>query len=302
MSRNVILAIGFALLVALLAAHVRKPSFVDDSSRSVSAAAGVESTQASELSPLPAAQAEPEGTPASPPPAEESIEQLEARIKLALQSTNTADRVHALDDLLPALVRRDALEAGRFVNTLDPGAIRDEALSRVARAWAAQDPEGALSWVSQFPISEQRTRMLNNCFFEIALTNPAQAVAAAQRFGLGENQPGALANLAQQWAANDLSGSLSWAESQPSGALRDQLLAGIAFVQSQSNPAAAARLVEEQIPAGPEQVEAAISVIHQWGQVDMASARSWVRSFPAGEIQDRAYAELEGIAQGITGQ
>ena len=143
-----------------------------------------------------------------------------------------ADCDHALSKLLPAVVRRDALDAGRFVKTLAPEAMREEALSHVALAWAAQDPEGALGWVSQLPISEQRTRMLNGCIFEIALTNPAQAVTAAQRFGLEKDQPGVLANLAQQWAANDLSGSLSWAQSQPSGALRDQLLARIAFVQS----------------------------------------------------------------------
>ncbi|HWF18209.1 MAG TPA: hypothetical protein VG754_03035 [Verrucomicrobiae bacterium] len=300
MSRKIILAMAFALGVVMWAAHRPQPPVGDDSPPSVSAAAGVESTQPPELRPIPTAQAE-TGASASPAPVEEGIEQQEAGIRLALQSTNMADRVHALGELLPALVRRDALEAARFADTLDP-AIRDEALSRVARAWAARDPEGALSWVSQFPISEQRTRMLNDCFFEIALADPAQAVAAAQRLGLGEDQPAVLANLAQQWAANDLSGSLSWAENQPSGALRDQLLARIAFVQSQSNPADAARLVVEQIPPGPEQVEAAISVVHQWGQADMASARSWVRSFPAGPIQDRAYAELEGIAQGTTQQ
>jgi hypothetical protein len=294
MSRKVILAMGFALGIGLLAAHLRETSFVDNSPRSVSAAAGVEPSQAPELSLLPTAPAE-EGPSASVPAVAESIEQLEAQIQQALQSTNMAGCDHALGDLLPALVHRDAPEAGRFVKTLASEAMRDEALSCVARAWAAQDPEGALSWVSQLPLSEQRTRMLNRCFFEIALTNPAQAVAAAQRFSPEEDLTYVLENLAQQWAANDLARSLSWAQSQPSGALRDRLLARIAFVQSQSNPADAARLVAEQIPAGPDQVEAAISVVHQWGQRDMASAMSWVRSFPAGPVQDRANAELAGI-------
>ena len=297
MSRKIILAMAFALLVVMWAAHLPRPAAGDDSPPAASAAAGAESIQQPQPSSLPTALAEPEGASASALPVEEDVEQEEADLKQALQSTNTADRVHALGELLPALVRRNAPEAGRFVNTLDPGTIRDEALSRVARAWAAQDPEGALSWVSQFPLAEERTRMLNCSLFEIALTSPIQAVAAAQRYGLGEDQPGVLVNLAQQWAANDLFGSLSWAESQPSGALRDQLLARIVFVQSQSDPAAAARLVMEQIPPGPEQVEAAISVVHQWGQGDMASARSWVQSFPTGPIQDRAYAELEGIAK-----
>lgn len=70
----------------------------------------------------------------------------------------------------------------------------------------------------------------------------------------------------------------------------------LAYVQSQNEPAAAANLVLEQIPPGPIQEEAAITVLHQWGGRDLASATAWADQFPPGTLRDRAEAELRGLA------
>ena len=57
----------------------------------------------------------------------------------------------------------------------------------------------------------------------------------------------------------------------------------------------AARLVVEQIPAGPKQTEAVISVVHQWALQDLAGALAWVNRFPGGILKERAAHELAGV-------
>ena len=116
----------------------------------------------------------------------------------------------------------------------------------------------------------------------------------AQRHGLEAASGGVVENLVQQWAGQDF--VAAWINEQPAGEQRDQMVARLAYVQSQTEPAAAADLVAGQIPTGPIQNEATISVLHQWATRDMASATVWVNRFPPGALRDRAEAELQGVA------
>jgi len=68
-------------------------------------------------------------------------------------------------------------------------------------------------------------------------------------------------------------------------------------VQSQTAPEAAANLIIDQMPPGPAQIEAAISVVHQWGLQNFSAASDWVNQFPSGPLADRAKQELSGIAE-----
>jgi hypothetical protein len=83
---------------------------------------------------------------------------------------------------------------------------------------------------------------------------------------------------------------------QPAGEQRDRLLARIAFVESQTNPDAAVRLVVDQMSAGTAQAEAAISVMHQWALRDPAAAMAWAESFPPGDLHDRAVNEVNNVS------
>jgi hypothetical protein len=69
-----------------------------------------------------------------------------------------------------------------------------------------------------------------------------------------------------------------------------------AYVMSQTDPASAANLVINQIPPGPSQNEAVMTVLNQWANQDLNAAATWVKGFPVGPLQERAVNELEGIA------
>lgn len=102
---------------------------------------------------------------------------------------------------------------------------------------------------------------------------------------------GALANLAHQWAATDLRGARAWIGAQPPGEMKAQLAARIGYLWSRTEPENAANYVLDEIPPGENQVEAVISVLHQWAESDRRGAMAWAQAFPQGELRERAMRE-----------
>lgn len=76
---------------------------------------------------------------------------------------------------------------------------------------------------------------------------------------------------------------------------KNHLFGRIAFVQSQTNPEEAAQLVVDQMSPGPTQIEAAISVMHQWALRDANAAMAWAEAFPPGDLLDRAINEVKNV-------
>lgn len=163
------------------------------------------------------------------------------------------------------------------------------------REWVARDPHAAVEWAVQQPAAEKRDEILEAACYEIANGDPAEAVALAEKHAL--TNYAILANLTAQWAQQDLRAAHAWVLAKPAGYERNELAARVGFVWSASEPSAAAEFVVREIPPGPAQTEAAISVLHQWGLRNFNDAAAWVELFPAGEIRERALSELAGIRE-----
>jgi hypothetical protein len=230
-----------------------------------------------------------------PTPRELALKYL-ALIQPLLDSTNQADHDLIYTNLLRGLIVEDPAMAGGLAASLAPGDVRQEFVRRVAQGWAAVDPAGATAWAAGLTDVEERSSTLSDVAFQIAQADPAAAVALAEKLDFGSRN-GTLENLAQQWAGRDFAATLDWAIQQPAGEQRDQIMSRIAFVQAHSEPAAAVNLIVTQIPPGPAQDEAAMSVLQQWGMQDYQAASDWAGQFPAGPLRNRALAELSGIAQ-----
>jgi len=150
----------------------------------------------------------------------------------------------------------------------------------------------ALQMVQQMGEGEERDDALQAICYGLARKDPARAVAEADKL----QQPApVMENLVQQWAGKDVPAATVWANNQPAGDNRNELFQRIGYVLSQNDPRNAANLVVEQIPAGPAQNEAVMSVLHQWANKDMLGAVDWVKTFPESAFRERALQELEGI-------
>jgi hypothetical protein len=136
-----------------------------------------------------------------------------------------------------------------------------------------------------------REETLVRLCFQRAESDPRAALELALAHGLEAVTGEVVGNLAQQWAATDLSAALDWVKAQPQNPIREELVARVGYVWSLHDPASAAAFVTGETPAGDTQVEAAMSVLHQWGRRDPEAARVWGDCFPTAELRQRALHE-----------
>lgn len=224
------------------------------------------------------------------------IPDLIQRIKDALKTGDLAGHDLVFNSLLLELIKKDPYSAARLAESMQ-GPLREEMLRRVAQRWTEQDPVSAKQWAEQLADEGERKSVLTDVCFQIAQDDPRQAIQMADQNGLG-NLPGAiLQNLVQQWAAKDFPAALAWANERPAGEEKDQMFSRISFVMAETDPAKAAQMVVDQIPAGNTQTEAAISVLYQWAKRDLKGARAWVDLFPESPLRERALNELKGMEQ-----
>jgi hypothetical protein len=159
------------------------------------------------------------------------------------------------------------------------------------REWARQNPEKALAWMRSAAAGEAHDTVVEIVCARVAESNPAEAVALAERYAGGCSN--LLENLVHQWADQNESAARAYAINKPPGEERDRLLSRVAFTRSKENPADAAKLVAEWISPGEVQNEAAISVLHQWALRDPDAALAWAQLFPEESLRGRALKEVE---------
>ena len=233
--------------------------------------------------------------PAAKPQDDVADSVLREHLLAAMKSADNADRDLSLR-WTTEWVQRDPKAAARFAGSLPAGEGRETILRRVGQGGAARDPAGAERWVARLPEKSERDSALSDVCLQVAQTDARHAVEIAEQHGLATAPGDVLEELVQRWAGQDLAGASAWIQEHPAGEQRDQLLGRLAYVQSQSDPAAAARLVVEQIPGSAVQDEAIMMVLHQWAQRDFVAASAWANLFPYGALRDRAQKELQGIA------
>jgi hypothetical protein len=157
--------------------------------------------------------------------------------------------------------------------------------------------ERELNQAAMISDEEERKNALIIACLHWADFNPADALDLARKFGLGQVSDSLCEDIAQKWAGSDFTSALTWANRESPGEQRDRVIARLAFVRAQTEPAAAATLVASQIPAGPTLDEASVSVAHQWALRDLGGAFAWVNRFPSGDLRDRALSELALVAR-----
>ena len=231
-----------------------------------------------------------EGTPIDP------TVSLLVQIETALKTQTDADWDQVANITFPALVALDRAAALRLMENFPPGDKREQLLRRLVQAWAASDFAGAVTWIATLDnFAEQKAAFYDACF-AAGEKNPAEAIHAWESFDFKDDDQ-VMANLVQSWAGKDLAAAQVWVGARPPSLQRDQAMARIAFVLAQTKPALAANLVIRELPPGPAQTEAIISIIQQWAKADLPGASTWVQQFPLGPLAERAKNELAGIAK-----
>lgn len=243
--------------------------------------------------PLTAAAAETTIVLADPPVPNLSLSE---QIAQSLRAGSAVERDRALHHLLPRLIATDATAAGRLVLAWEPGATRDELLRQVTHYWSETDIANALSWAVSLGEPADAALAAATATAEVAQSDPAGALDLAQVLRIGLDD-GSFEHRAQIWTEDDPSAAVDWVKSQPAGALRDRLLARIAWVRAQREPAEAADLVLNHMRPGETQTEALMATVRHWAVREPAEAAEWIEHFPAGTLRERAAAEIAWAAR-----
>lgn len=190
--------------------------------------------------------------------------------------------------------RPDAFPAAALeVQSMGQGPLRDQALLNFAQKWAASSPAEALAWAAKMNSPE----LVGIVYYQWAGANPEAALrsaVASQALGVGKSD--VLRNLTALWAAADLPAAGVWVMSLPSE-LRGPLVQQVACKMAETSPFDAAKLVMTQIPSGPIQDEAILSVIHRWAQVDLQTASAWAGTLSVqSALGERIKQEFAGIS------
>jgi hypothetical protein len=196
---------------------------------------------------------------------------------------------------LPLLIKSDPLAAAGLAQSLAPGPVRQQILRQVAHGWADQNSMAALGWAAGLSDAVERNSALADVCVQISQSDPAAAISAASQYGL-QDEGARFENIVQQWASQDFTAAYGWVSQLPAGAERDGSMTRLALVVAQVSPTDAANLVANEISPGTVQIEAAISVLHEWGLQDFAAASAWASQFPSGLMADRAKQELASVS------
>lgn len=221
--------------------------------------------------------------------------ELSQELRKALMSPDAASGEPLASELLSRLLNIAPEHAARIAESIEPEDGRDQILLRVAQGWGSRDVSAALAWASGLSDEGERHDALVEISLEAANRDPSAAADIALEYGLDGESPSILPLLCQIWAEDNIRGVLSWSEKHAERLPHDEVVARIAFVQAQTEPAEAARLVAMQIEPGTVQDEAVMAVLHQWALRDPDEPLRWVERFSDGPLKERALAELHGV-------
>lgn len=126
-----------------------------------------------------------------------------------------------------ALVATDPLSAlGRLLAVpAEPG--RDEMLGFAAAAWARRDPGAAGGWLRTLADEGLRPRLAASVGFEIAQSDPEQAIPYAEMLPVGRNRWLLYSAITQTWVAVDPRAAFAWTNRLPEPEAREAAIAGI---------------------------------------------------------------------------
>ena len=139
-----------------------------------------------------------------------------------------------------------------------------------------------------------RIELVRRCL-HLGETDPLAAMELAIAQKLTADDPGLLSALILRWAERDFSDALEWTRAQPRDAARDDILAHLAFLRSQSVPAAAAEIAATEITGPHARTEAILSVVHQWAQRAPEAALAWSAQLADTDLRRRALEDIAAV-------
>jgi len=138
----------------------------------------------------------------------------------------------------------------------------------------------------------EQQKVLESIADEAAYEHPVDALNLVSSLPVSSTRDNLIAAATAMWAATAPEDAAGWAKQIPDEMLRGQTMANVVTIWAVSDPVAAGKLAVNSMNPGPWQDRAVISIVEQWGRIDMSGATAWVDQFPEGTVRQTATAML----------
>lgn len=214
--------------------------------------------------------------------------------KASLEAFWNRDLTGAAQDLRMRLLRnwaeQDPAQAAEWLLQQKAGALRANGVGSVAAAWSDRDSAAAISWVHQLE-GEEREAGLSRVAYELARTEPIEALRLAIEMAPSSERDDLLAHTASQWAGKEPQVAADWVSDVQDPSLRAKLLGSVLVTWSDQNPSEAAEFALKARD-GDLTDAAVVGIVQRWAQQDPQTASRWVEQFPPGALREAAAENL----------
>jgi len=93
--------------------------------------------------------------------------------------------------------------AGSWVNGLDDGSTKTQAIKNLASQWYQEDSNGVADWIDQLPQGKNRDNSISSIASNIQHKDPAAAFAWAESIGNDASRINQLSSIVRQWKSAD---------------------------------------------------------------------------------------------------
>jgi hypothetical protein len=162
----------------------------------------------------------------------------------------------------------------------------DEQASLVARM-LLQDRDGFQSYLDRLPDGEWKAKIISGAAFEMAASNPQQAIPFAAQMDSGD-ATGVLQAAAFQWARIDPDAAKQWATQGADADVREELIAAAAKGMAEQHPGEAAEWLLTSVKSPDPLAETLPGIIRSWAGKEPSATADWVAHFPAGIARNEA--------------
>jgi len=195
-------------------------------------------------------------------------------------------RAGAYSGVLGTLAASDPTRASALAMQLDPGEARSHIVGEIAKAWARNEPAGAIAWAESLD-GDEHQRATREALASWAQTSPSQAAAYLDSLSDRDSADSLLAQVAGNWAPQDPHKAAEWIAGQPDGQGKNDAMGQVMWNWTTRAPEAAADWLSDQ-DAGAARDAGIVGLAKAAFEFDPGGAIGWATDISNEEFRGTA--------------
>ena len=182
-------------------------------------------------------------------------------------------RLGAYTGVLGTLATTDPKRASALATNLEPGGARNHIIGEIAKTWARNAPDAALSWAQSLE-GDERHRAMGEALGTWAQTKPAETASYLSQIADNEDIDRYLPKVAGNWAPQAPEKAAQWIATQAEGNGKNEAMSSVMWNWTTRDPEAAGTWLADQ-PASRSRDQGITGLAKAAFGFDPESALNW---------------------------